>query len=1357
MSEDLLLAPGETKLNVAFVDQSFDAKLAAHQEAVRLRTERLNEGGRFSKFTKGIWDNIAGDYRQLRDSRTALREIQSANNVQAFEDLPANLVDSTRLATLDRFTSQYEETVHTEAGERREILPSELDLVQEIKQLIRRNVEGTLSDEALPEERTRILNAYSETQGGGILQDSQVTIDNLFAIRDAVNGAIENGESLDRVLQNMTVSIGESRSGVRTEANYNSVDRVIDKLNQTKLGSLIGPEVVATAATVAASLLRFGSRKVVGAAALTVAPGASAGLWAGLRENKRVKDERSDHSRDMAQGKEFEAGSKRREEMEQARYETVAAADLAGEIARRFGADVNLDDPAALAAALDTLTAVQARIRLSDQRKIDLISYSDGHIEEQRFALDIALAQAKSMAELQLDPAVRLALGVSPEATVQDILNLRAGQFIESLEEDISTKDAAFKKLKRRRVAIASATGVIAGLTIGAIAQEGIAAMSDSRQGLVEQMWHAHNSPFEGQQHQTLLNGLVHGEGGQSDIIHHVAETNFDHSTLGEHAAGYSVSADHNLIDNGNGTLDLVDPTGHATIDNLPMNPDGSLPQASLDVLRGHGMSVVDTTHNVDIVTTQTHQVSVDQYVANHPDLVTHVARDGWYDENTPAPVFDKNELGLHWGGDTGLNDHDGYTMSVATMTHDGSFSGDHATDWAVQAKAGNLQLAISASGNTQSEVFMVPIGADGKIDITAGSPAAQFFSNENGHAVFNGAYAEVVQNTGIDTHGVEHMRPLATFVGHDNVGHVADTIQTHTPQLHHEYTITTNGYDTTEHFDSFTEMAPVIPIISRRGMETVRGPERMQPPHYYGERGESSAEEIEAQRRVTSPRLLDNPEAQLNPQEELAWYKSKLAEVNGEAYVQAIEDRVSASPELNNLSPEIRSIITIPVKAAGNAESKNIYSVIANMYAQQDRGALAESTMLLHVNWFKSAEQDPALMENITRTQEEIKRAQRDFPYLKIATIESQWGEELKEGGIIGHVARRMNEAALFAVSRGIEAGTIPSDRDVVIIRNDADPRGMSKTYLKHFNDASKGNSEIDVFTGTTQFGSERARQLPGLVLAANFMQSINIISSLRGEKLHTGGANFGIRAATLAAIGVGMIRDANGNEDNGAGSDDVRVGGIINKVRNGGLNKSSTYKNSGGVSGYYRAWRGRNGSGTGSSAATPTQKPKRNVGLRVNGARIDTDSDRQEAFYLQGRAIANSWEDGFDRDGHKERDADLDNLRTENLAKFKDPQFLLESIRKDMETTISYEGSEGLATVRTSLAFMFAGGKKNAGQYYNLTPRRRQDGSASSIKFSFTEDGKKYILQSLARDSRGRFDPYGNRLDRQLYGRTK
>lgn len=1324
-----------TKLTVAMVGQDVDLDLNAKDEATERLTDELNEGGKVSRIMKGIWKGYLakGAYINRYEREAKARKLQN-NDILDNVD-PAASAQS-KQSTIERFISEFDETIHTGAGEHREVLASDHELSQNIKQLIRRSIDENLSEDALIEERTRILIAYKDTYGDELLGPGIMTADNLLAVRAAVLGAMEHGESIDSLMENMSIVVGESRSGVRGEVHYNAVERTIDKLNGTKIGGLVGPEVVAFTAQLAASLMRIGSRKALAAAAMTIAPGAGAAVWAGVRENKLTKDDRLQSSREMAQGAEFRPGDKRRVEMELARYETVTAAELTDLLEARFGDEVDLSDPIQLQAALDVLGATELRIQISDTRNMNLISYSSiAAVEEERLALDLALGFAKSTADLHLDATARQALGLDADASLKTILDQRSEAFLDAIESDIEAKDEAFKRIKAKRVAKATAVGLLTGLSFGLLSQEMIATFSDTRQGLIEQLWHAPNKPFDGSEHQTVLHGLFDGDKGQDTITHHGPDSVFHTSTIGDHQGVYNVSGDQHLIDNGDHTINLVDPTGHATIEHLAVNPDGSLPAASLAILHEHGMNVMDKSSTVDVLTHETRNVSVDKYAQSHGVKVT---RDLWYDENTPAPVFDKNELGLHWGGNNGLAAGGGFALSVSTMSENGSFTGNQSADWLQQAQAGHLKLAISGSINSQNMPILVDIKANGLPDLSAGSPAAHFFANENGHAVFTGAYAEVVQTTGVDSHGVEHIRPLATLVGNNSVHTVPQIIDIHTPRLHPEYTIISGGYDTTEHIGSFTEMAPVIPIVSRRPLESLAKRRNEASGGGYGDySGEILPAERDRMDADRSPRMQLDADVDLAPREELDWYVGELQTREGGDYVRQLEASIDDTPELKNLPPKLKSIVTIPVAAA--TESDNIYGTLS-LYSQQEGGALEGTTILLNVNWLDAVNQDPGKRINIQKTLAEIERAKHDFPDLNIAVVTHEYNQAVVErtGGVLGYVARDLTNMALVSIQRGMQSGVIASDEDIVIIRNDADMKGMSRRHLAQFQKTMDENRSIDILKGTTRFGVSSYQNYPGFGIASNFSAALTTIAVSEGS-IHTGGANFGIRASTLAAIGgLGdILKNPNGT---GAGSDDVAIGRRLANARRVYDYQAPTSPS---VAGY--------GSASPVVGGTYPEKPAKASGVRrkrikqVAGATIDTDADRFIPRYLLNRPYQEVWgdSDGF-QDGpgaYKNRDAEKEVMKKYPKENYKDAR-----VYDLIETSITRDLSWSGGSSSRALAVFF-GAVPGA---YTIK------GSGENSTFKLTKAGRQFVKDRVERESNGRFGSYGMRKMRQLYGQT-
>lgn len=1312
MSETLSAESEPIKLVI--VDQSHDSLDAARDRADQRLDEELGEGGNFKRFLNGIWKgNIAKDYYRSKYTRQADAAIENAQDVLLYEASEAAR-GRAKEATIERFQGVYDELIHTDAGERREVQGDGSELATGMKSIIKRYCNGELNDETIREERTRLLNAYRESHGTESIGQGKVVVDNLLEVAQAVAGAVEHGESLDNVLSKMQVISGEARDGVRGEARYNAVDRAIDSLSKTKVGSLVGPETVATFVAVAASIARVGSHSVVGAVTKTILPGVAAGLWAGLRENKRVQDERVQHSRETAQGKEYNPGDVRREEMEKTRYESLAAIDLTNHLRMVVGNE-QLDDGGneALQVALDAIAATEARIRLSDSRGINLVTYSSSVVGDERMDLDIARAEAKVALGARLTADARRELGLDESADLREILNQQSNDFIEAIEGDISDKDEAFRQLKNRRVAKAAAIGVASGLTIGLLSQEVMAAVDSTRVGLLEQMWHAHNTTIGGVEHQTVLHGLLAGD---QAIENTGASGDYVMQHFGTHGE-MSIPKGDTIIDNGNGTFSMADHSGNISAENIAYNPDGSLPQESINQLTKLGMIVNDKSFDTNVETFQTKEVGISEYIDNHMAATTHIMRDMWYDNNTPHK-FDLNELRLRWSGASGVTDT-GYQLNVASMAPDGSFHGDQAADWSEVVKSGNLKLAVSASVDTQTHVFMVDIGPDGQINIPADSSAGQFFANNGGNAEFHGAYAEVVQTTGVDGNGVEHVRPLATLVGDGSVGTVADRIPVTSIEHHAEYDV----------IQKYTEMAPVIPIESRRSMEAMKAKSGPEKGYYY--RGGSeymSTKEIIERREETSPRLIENPDEMLVPAQEFAWYKDLLRKKRGEEYVANIEDIVANSPELSSISSGTEVIVKIPVNAAGKAESENIYNVLTKGYGAQDQEALKETVILLHVNWFDDYGNDgDAMRANISHTREEIQRAKADFPSLKIATIETEWKRSEVQNGVIGYVSRKLNDVALLALESATSSGRMDADHDVILIRNDADPKGISPNYLRRFIDRFNNNPETDVFTGTTSFDNTKASRLPGYVFSTNFMQCINTIAVSREGACHTGGANFGVRASTFAAVGAIGFDDGYTN----AGSDDLNVGRRVKQARVGAISRNRKKQ----VSYLYGVYQNHSNNSTSTT--------KRRIAMRVFGARIDTDSDRGEELYERDIPIIYQWnpEHGFDKDGYKPRNAGVVGGLNESMAT--DSKKVIERIRINMESIINDIG-DSPSTIRTALAFTGLSGRG-----YNLVPR-----FGGGYSFEITEEGEKYLKNYLTRDSRGRLDPYGSRKLRQIYG---
>lgn len=1308
-----------TSYDVVLVDQSQDARDFARDRADARLTEELNEGGRFKRFAKGIWKgNIARDYYRQKYIREARADIEANQDVLTHEVADADRRGRAIQSTIDRFQSEHDGLIHEEAGENRQELESESGIAQGLKGIIAEYARGGLSDEALQEERTRVIEAYREAHGEEALGEGLVQVDNILTIARSVRGAVEHGESLDNIMRGMRIITGEARTGARTEANYDRVDRVMDRLADSRIGSVVAPEILTAAVTSAASVLRIGSRAAIGAAAMTVIPGLGSGIVAGLRERKRTKDERTQHAREMAQGKQYEDGDERRTEMEATRYETRSATELHDELRSHFSNE-NLDEGGheALQVALDALTAAEVRVNYSDRAMIDLVSYSDvALVNEERLKLDIAIAEAKVHANRRLTPEARTALGLEESGTLDEYLDGRANEFYELVDEDISTKDSTARRLELRRSVKAGVIGFGGGLIAGTLAQEIGAMVSDTRAGLVEKLWNADNKLYNGTEHQTLLNG-VFGE----DKVQAATSGNYNTEII-EGKSTFSVSSEYSIGKNDDGTLSILGSDGGAVSEHLKLNEDGTLTPESMEQLRQHGAVVEDLSFSKETTAIENRTVSVDEFLQNHQDETTRITRDLWYDNNTGA--FDRNELGLHWSG-AGVDPQGNYQMNVSTMTNLGSSHGGEAVGWASEAQTGNLQLAISATQDSQAEVFMVDINPDGSINIPHDSTAAKFFDTSNGEPIFKGQYAEVVQKSGLDANGVEHVRPLATLVGEGNITSLEDSVETKTTVLEPNYKISLPTHEA----DTFVEMAPVISVNSRRALGRLVEKSPVRNGYYGYEYGYGTGAEYWTRWKTErSPRLQRDPDADLNTGQELAWYHKQQEKVRGKSYVNEINRYVESDQVLDRLGNETKAIVCIPVAAAN--ESENIYRTLSMFARQDDKDARDSSVVLLNVNWKESLEGDPDQLAKIEKTKAEIERAKADFPEIRIASFEKVWTNEFiaeKEGKIYGEVIKVLYDTAAVALDKANQEGRRDPSTEALLITNDADTEGMSRTYLRNYINTFENSPKNDVFSAMIRRGVSSYKDFPGYGVASEFYAIANMVM-LRQQKMGNGGfttegPNAGIRMSMYAAMG--------GVEERvGAGADAV-LGQRIAAARREPSNQSRLSRLRG---------------------VEPKPGSNRVIGRLVAGAQIDTLPDRLLGAYRQGKWIARGW-DNFDSGGYEGREASMaaGTLSSEN------PETDIDAIAQRIEASVEGFGSNwyrdpGVIASAAALAF----GVNNPSEELYTIAWNGPSSNPTSLQFKFTEKGKQQLKERLLKDRSGRRDRFGDRLDRQLYGRN-
>jgi hypothetical protein len=1298
-------------LTIAVVDQTHDVEAAAKDYAeARLRgeSEAAREAGRIKGFLHRIWRGENG----IATKYFFNKYVEEAKQRAEEEGLTALYTDSVELrnaamgATIARFTSEYDESIHEVAGERRQELAEDSPFGLAVKKLIENYVEGDSKDwseEAFREAQSRIVRQLDQYgDGDDLIGEGKVRIDNIWQIAQAVKESVNHGESLDNVLQGMKIYTGESRSGVRTEAHQSKIDKTIERLQKSKIGSLVGPETISLGAAIATGIFRVGRGSLMRAAGVTGVPGLLGGVFAGMRENKRLKEERAIHAREVAQGQEFEDKG-RRAEIEKTRYETVAAKELIGSLEEFI--DKEDLSPEELQQCYESIVNAASRIHVSDKLQADFISYSSvTEVESERLELDVAIARAKVKLEGRLGdlPEALVAdLGIDKDGTVDDAI-YKSTDVLYSLMDDRSKKDEAFKKLKRRRVAIAAATGAVTGFTIGLASQEALAFFDSGYDGLLENVLTGEG----GGDRQTLLAGIFHGEGYGYNTETIVSAGDYTSYDVGGSQGSINLPDNYQLTYNPDGTTNIIDPNGNVFAENVSFEADGSLSQASQELLQEKGAVVEDFSAVVNSQESIVQDLSVDEYLEHHQSKLTNITRDFWYDNDT-ASVFDNNELGLQWGSQ---GDDGSIRLSISNMTDYGSYHGFDSVSWSDEAQGGTLKFAVSASIDSQDRVFMVDIAPDGSIDIPSDSPAANLFSvDEYGQVEFNGAYGEVVAIQDVDTDGITHVTPLATMEGNNSVSTISTTVEVLTDKNVPKFQITPPPIELVANATPTVEGFGGPAVVLRRPLENIA----RRRPGYYNQYRNGYTEQRESQLEDISPRLRSDRNANLELGEETTRYKQWLAGTRGPEYVSQIEQGINNSKELQQAPGDVDFVVTIPVAAA--SESENIYNTLG-LLARQDSDDIEKSLILLNVNWLDEARSDPEKAANILRTMAEIDRARKDFPHLRIATIEREYNRESveKTGGVIGYVAQDLQSAALLWLQQQIENGKRSPSQDAIIQRYDADIRGMSKHAWRDIRRAFSKYPETDIFKGVTRFGTDQYEKYPGFGLVMDMETNISAISAIEGA-VHTGGANFGARASTVAAVnGIGDVRAYSG-----AGSDDVKIGTRIDTARAGRFTDDSN-------GGYYNY----NGN--------VSVNVNRRVGRLIGGSTVDTDAERFISRYMDGKFWQGVWSNesgsGAFSDGaggYSPRTSGSHNRqnRSDKLS-----AKMIKVLELNMSEELAIAGPEARHRL---LSILF----KDAPGAYTL-----EDADDGKVKFKFTKAGRKYIKRYLK--------SFGRRKHDQLYG---
>lgn len=906
---------------------------------------------------------------------------------------------------------------------------------------------------------------------------------NLLEAVHQIQQAVLEGVSRDQLDKDIEIVVGKAKAGIESRVNVDTFDRIIDKCRSTRLGASLANEATITLA-VASALHGAGTRlgmAVVNSKVMAVlsfgGTAAVGALWAAKREATNMKKDRAQHMEQRARGGEIDPNNgTRRQEMEKTMYATKSAEDLMSairsslyELDAKGSPLLNPDGSRALKKGLDqrdieaTLRAIadaEKRSQYTDAGNIFMNYSGEVSLERERtnFLATCSDARDDIQALLSGTPTLMHAsstqMSKSPEQYMTDELDRLSKDVSNSLDGEMALKDRIFEKMKNKSVRRAGGIGFGVGLLFGSVVQEAYAAASDSQVGLVDILRGHHVS---GESSRSFLAYLFGGEGATTLLAGGAT-----HNFIPVPGHTYTLPSGVDFTPAG-GTYNLTR-GGDVLASGITFEPSGELTNASKAILAGEGILPTDV---VVPGTPTTTTISADAW-ANAEGTPVH--REFWYDNNTPKPKFEENELRLQWGGNKGAGPNGEIVLSVKDMIQGRSV---HAGNVANINPFEKLKVFVSVSQGTQMHPVMLDVLPNGDIVIdpaTHPEVAQLFHKGANGKMVFDGKFVEVAEVHGsIDAGKPVNMRPVATLVGDGSIKEITTTI----PGA--DKTVTTIPIPVGD--DGLPGIVPPpIPVVGRSPLEKLKYAKGKIPSHevthlasiepvrefipgyYYG--SNFSPEEI-ARQFEAEGRSFDSYERRGKE----FFYKGTDKRV--ERNISRERERIRAyldaqSPEYRVRLEALRSQITgmdskcrLSINIPARMEALQLEGLLNQYLHQTDKDGKPTEPSLFEVNVLVNRKES----EQPDKSVEIIQKWQAAHPEIKVNLLDIAFADT---EGCVGLARKMLTDISLM---RSLERTS--QDGPLYIETEDADVVSMDRRMVAQLVRKFDESPEIDVLRG--------------------------------------------------------------------------------------------------------------------------------------------------------------------------------------------------------------------------------------------------------------------------------------------------
>lgn len=486
-------------------DFTHDKKELAHDIA----EQQLNEEQEKANLVKRIWKgNLFKKYYQKKYERELLSGERTAGLGEDGKEITLDDIIKDRSGSaIQRFVMGATEDmgyIHQKIGkgDGEKLTEADAETTAVVRSAIEKFAsakipEGGSMEDLKREFRNNIKRIKAEARDQG-REINSTMIDNYFEVAIQARQRIEHGIAMEKVMEGFKVYNADVRNNMRTEAHRDNIDKIVNKIESSKLGSIIPAEVLAVAVSSAWSLTQTGARSLA-KVAVPVGGIAVSGALAGLRERNRVTEDRARMMRDAAVGLEYDGTSGEDVEGHRAKKRAKYEAKIGGTLydlrpAKELTANiVKAIESGDNEAKLRAIAEARVRIGYSDSEQKDLIAYSSADkMGDERLGLDIAVIRAEK--------------SLSDEDKQR--LNTMKATIYKEINGDVDKNDAEFRKVRRVQALKQAGKTMAIGTTVFFASQEIMAVIDPNKVGLLEKAGIIKSNGNETQE--TALASLLH-------------------------------------------------------------------------------------------------------------------------------------------------------------------------------------------------------------------------------------------------------------------------------------------------------------------------------------------------------------------------------------------------------------------------------------------------------------------------------------------------------------------------------------------------------------------------------------------------------------------------------------------------------------------------------------------------------------------------------------------------------------------------------------------------------------------------------------------------------------------------------